>query len=152
MRFTATETVSISVATLAFLGSITSAFYTYSNRNRELDIKLVELGIGILRADPKDTGLTAARGWALQVIEENSRIKFSDEDRAALLQKPLLFKSTSETDRQVQQMLSQMQSSMEDLAKNNNATSSSMLPMMMLMMQNQANEKSKSSTTPSPAK
>ena len=27
-------------------------------------IKLVELGIGILRADPKDTGLTAARGWA----------------------------------------------------------------------------------------
>jgi hypothetical protein len=152
MRFTATETVSISVAALAFLGSVTSAFYTYSNRNRELDIKLVELGIGILRADPKDTGLTAARGWALQVIEENSRVKFSDEDRAALIHKPLLFNPTSEQTRQLQQMLSQLQSSLETAAKNNNTNTSQTLEMMIRMMQNQANEKSKSSTTPSPAK
>jgi hypothetical protein len=148
MRFTATETVSISVAALAFLGSVTSAFYTYSNRNRELDIKLVELGIGILRADPKETGLTAARGWALQVIEENSRVRFSDEDRAALLQRPLLFNPTSE--RQIQQMMSMMQSSLESAAKNNNTNTAVME--MITMMQNQANEKFKSSTTPSPAK
>jgi hypothetical protein len=95
MRFTATETVSLSVATLAFIGSITSAYYTYSNRNRELDIKLVEIGIGILRADPKDTGLTAARAWAVQVIEENSQVRFSDADRTSLLQKPLLFNAPS---------------------------------------------------------
>jgi uncharacterized protein (DUF1778 family) len=152
MRFTATETVSISVAALAFLGSVTSAFYTYSNRNRELDIKLVELGIGILRSDPKDTGLTAARGWALQVIEENSRVNFSDEDRAALLHKPLLFNPASEQSRQLQQMLGQLQSSLENAAKNNTSTPSQMLPLMMMMMQNQANEKSRSSTTPSPAR
>ena len=152
MRFTTTETVSVTVAALAFLGSITSAFYTYSNRNRELDIKLVELGIGILRADPKETGLTAARGWALQVIEENSRVRFSDEDRAALLHKPLLF---NPTDRAIQEMMSMMQSSLQAAAQTadvNKNTNETMMNMMMKMMQNQANEKPKPSTTPSPEK
>jgi hypothetical protein len=79
------------VASLAFAGSIISAIYTYTSRNRELDIKLVEIGIGILRADPKETGLTAARGWAVQVIEDNSKVKFSPADRETLLLRPLLF-------------------------------------------------------------
>jgi hypothetical protein len=95
MRLKTTEIVSLTVAGLAFAGSLTSAFYTYTNRNRELDIKLVELGIGVLRADPKDTGLTAARGWAIQVIENNSNVKFSDDDRKSLLEKPLLYRSTT---------------------------------------------------------
>ena len=86
------------MAGIAFVGSVVSAFYSYANRNRELDIKLVEIGIGILRADPKDTGLTAARAWAVQIIEDNSRTKFSDADRASLLQKPLLFESSYETE------------------------------------------------------
>jgi hypothetical protein len=91
MRFKATEIVSLAVAALAFGGSILSAFYTYTSRGRELDIKLVEIGIGILRADPKETGLTAARGWAVQVIEDNSRVKFSSADRETLMLRPLLF-------------------------------------------------------------
>jgi hypothetical protein len=91
MRFKATEIVSLAVAALAFGASILSAFYTYTSRNRELDIKLVEIGIGILRADPKETGLTAARGWAVQVIEDNSKVKFSSADRETLLLRPLLF-------------------------------------------------------------
>ena len=91
MRFKPTEIATIAVAGLALVGSVISAFYTYTNRNRELDIKLVEIGIGILRSDPKETGLTAARGWAVQVIEENSRVKFSNDDRQGLLQKPLLY-------------------------------------------------------------
>ena len=93
MRFKPTEIATIAVAGIALVGSITAAFYTYANRNRELDIKLVEIGIGILRTDPKDTGLTAARGWAVQVIEDNSRVKFSTEDRLTLLNKPLLYRS-----------------------------------------------------------
>jgi len=97
MPFKATEIVSLSVAVLAFAGSLTSAFYTYSNRNREMDIKLVEIGIGILRADPKETGLTAARGWAVDVIEHYSGLRFSDSDRATLLQRPLLFRPTIDT-------------------------------------------------------
>jgi hypothetical protein len=94
MRFSATEITTICVAGIALAGSLGSGLYTYANRNRELDIKFVEIGIGILRADPKETGLTAARGWAVKVIEDYSRTKFSDEDRATLLQKPLLYRPT----------------------------------------------------------
>ena len=85
----------ITVAGIAAVAGVMSALltaaYTHTSRNRELDIKLVEIGIGILRSDPKDTGLTAARSWAVQVIEDSSRVKFSEDDRRALLQKPLLY-------------------------------------------------------------
>jgi hypothetical protein len=81
------------VAGIALIGTLATGFYTYANRNRELDIKLVEIGIGILRADPKKSGLTAARSWAIQVIEENSGVQFDEEDRQTLRQKPLLYRS-----------------------------------------------------------
>jgi hypothetical protein len=95
MGFKSSEIATIVVAGIALIGSVVSAFYTYANRNRELDIKLVEIGIGILRVDPKGTDLTAARGWALDVIEHNSKVKFSKADREALLQKPLLYRPTT---------------------------------------------------------
>jgi hypothetical protein len=43
----------------------------------------------ILRADPKED-VTPARGWALDIIEKNSGVPFSGEDRQALLHKPLV--------------------------------------------------------------
>jgi hypothetical protein len=92
MAFKSTEIATIAVAGIALIGSVVSAFYTYANRNRELDIKLVEIGIGILRADPTGANLTPARAWAIQVIEDNSKVKFSNDDRQSLLQKPLLFR------------------------------------------------------------
>jgi hypothetical protein len=92
MRFDGTQIATMSAAGLALIGSLASGFYTYTNRNRELDIRLVEIGINILRADPKQTDLKAARGWAVQVIEDYSKVKFSEADRAALLDKPLLYR------------------------------------------------------------
>ena len=71
MPFKSTEIATIAVAGVALIGSVVSAFYTYANRNRELDIKLVEIGIGILRTDPKGTDLASARAWAIQIIEDN---------------------------------------------------------------------------------
>ena len=147
MPFKATEIVSLSVAFLAFVGSITSAFYTYSNRNRELDIKLVEIGIGILRADPKETGLTAARGWAVDVIEHFSGLQFSDADRQALLQRPLLFRPTvtvapTQNDA-LQEILRQLSQSIQESA--NQVTpqqQAEMMKMMMQMLQNQDKAKS----------
>lgn len=96
MRFSAPEIVSLTVASIAFAGSIVSGFYAYANRNRELDIKLVEIGIGILRSDPKETGIFAARSWAIDVIENHSRFKFSAQDREALLNRPLVIDPPSE--------------------------------------------------------
>lgn len=89
MRFKPTEIVSLAVAALAFAGSGVSALYTYTSRNRELDIRLVEIGIGVLRADPKETGIAGARNWAIQVIENSSNIMFSETDKKALLERPL---------------------------------------------------------------
>jgi hypothetical protein len=52
------------------------------------------LAIGILRADPKED-VTPARGWALDIIEKNSGVPFSQDDREALLHKPLSGKEAS---------------------------------------------------------
>jgi hypothetical protein len=95
MRFKSTEIATIAVAGVALIGSVVSAFYTYANRNRELDIKLVEIGIGILRTDPNGADLASARAWAIQVIEDNSKVKFSAGDRESLLKNPLLYRPTT---------------------------------------------------------
>jgi hypothetical protein len=58
-------------------------------KDEEVRVHLVEIAIGILRADPKED-VTPARAWAIDVIEKNSGVKFLAEDRAALLHKPIL--------------------------------------------------------------
>jgi hypothetical protein len=64
------------------------AYFTFASKDQELKVHLVEIAIGILRADPKED-VTPARGWALDIIEKNSGVPFSREDREALLHKPL---------------------------------------------------------------
>ena len=61
---------------------------TFASKDQELKVHLVEIAIGILRADPKED-VTPARGWALDIIEKNSGVPFSQQDREALLRKPL---------------------------------------------------------------
>lgn len=78
--------VSIVLAVVALVGTIITGFYTYTNRNRELDIELVKIGIGILRADPKETQTKGARGWAIETIGLYSGIKFSEEAKKELLE------------------------------------------------------------------
>jgi hypothetical protein len=93
MLFKATEIVSITAAGIACVGAVVSALipalYTHTSRNRELDIKLVEIAISILRADPKETQTQGARTWAIEVIEAHSGRKFSAEARSELLQNKL---------------------------------------------------------------
>jgi hypothetical protein len=91
MRFKPTEIVTIIVAAIAFLGAISSAFYTYTARNRELDIELVKIGIAILRADPKEAQTNAAREWAIKIIEAHSGQPFSTEAKADLLNNKLTY-------------------------------------------------------------
>jgi hypothetical protein len=91
MRFRATEVVSLLVAVIALVGTLANSFYAYSNRNRELDIELVKLGVAILRADPQETQTRGAREWAINVIETFSRVPFTAKARAELLSNKLLF-------------------------------------------------------------
>ena len=72
-----------------FWGSSFGAGYlAFASKDQELRVHLVEIAISILRADPKED-VTPARGWALDVIQKNSDVPFSKEDRDALLHKPL---------------------------------------------------------------
>jgi hypothetical protein len=64
------------------------AYFTFASKDEELKVHLVEIAIGILRAAPTED-VTPARGWALDVIEKNSGVPFTKEDREALLHKPL---------------------------------------------------------------
>jgi hypothetical protein len=97
MRFKPTEFATIIVATIAFLGAIASAFYTYTARNRELDIELVKIGIAILRADPKETQTAGAREWAIRLVEARSGQSFSDEAKKELLQNQLIYPDVAYT-------------------------------------------------------
>jgi hypothetical protein len=75
------------------LGTIVTALLPYWNRNRELDIKLVEIAIGVLRAEP-NTDVAGARGWAIRVINEKSGIPFSQTEQKELIDHPLPFTPT----------------------------------------------------------
>lgn len=91
MRIKATDYISVIVAFIALFGAFISAFYSYSNRNRELDIELIKIGIGILRADPKETQTAGARTWAIEIIEKYSDHKFSAEAKNELLKNKLVY-------------------------------------------------------------
>ena len=95
MRFKATEIATLSVAGIALIGSIASAAFAWTSRNRELDIELVKIGVAILRAEPKEEQTTGAREWAIDVIEAYSRRSFSADARAQLLKKKLDVQGTT---------------------------------------------------------
>jgi hypothetical protein len=60
------------------------------NRSRELDIKMVEIAIGILREENDEKGkLAAAKGWAVDVINQHSEVNISSAARAELIERPL---------------------------------------------------------------
>jgi hypothetical protein len=80
--------VAVVSAAIAGAASFGAGYLTFASKDQELKVHLVEIAIGILRADPKED-VTPARGWALDIIEKNSGVPFSQEDREALLHKPL---------------------------------------------------------------
>ncbi len=92
----------MTVAGIALTGAIIAAVYSYNDRNaenannngaREVNARLVEIGIGILRADPKEAQTNATREWAIKLIETHSGQPFSDQARSELLNNKLRWES-----------------------------------------------------------
>jgi hypothetical protein len=54
--------------------------------DRQLDTKLFETSVGILR-EPAKTDDDPMRSWAIKVVEKKSGVAFSDQQRAALLKR-----------------------------------------------------------------
>ncbi len=73
----------------AVLAAVATGWFGFASKDEELRVHLVEIAIGILRADPKED-VTPARAWAIDIIEKNSGVPFKADDRAALLHKPIL--------------------------------------------------------------
>ncbi len=107
------------------IGSLVTAWFGYIGHSQDLDVKMVEIGIGILRA-PADDDIASIRSWALDVIEKKSGFPFTREQREVLLKKPL--------DLVLSNMLAQLQTSIDGLAKLNTPSGQSM-QLMQLMQQ-----------------
>ncbi len=82
--------VATPIATLlaAMFGAGIGGWFTYASKENELHVRLVEVAVAILRDDPKDD-VAPVRGWAIRVINENSSVKFTDDETKALMQKRL---------------------------------------------------------------
>jgi hypothetical protein len=71
-------------AVLALVGVYLTGWFTYASKDEELRYHLVEVALGILRADPKKENIKPVRLWAMDVIERDSGVKFSEGAREAL--------------------------------------------------------------------
>lgn len=89
-----------SLAVAAVIGGIAGAAisggFSYLNNKADVDAKLIELGVGILRTEPtKETG--PLREWAIDVIQKRGDFNFSDAQRAVLLNQELPFRGPTFT-------------------------------------------------------
>jgi hypothetical protein len=74
-------------------GAIVTGAFGYFSHQYDLDAKMIELSIGILRAEPTPE-TTPLREWALDVIDRRANFKFNAVQRAVLLKKELPFKGS----------------------------------------------------------
>jgi hypothetical protein len=72
----------------AVFGALVSGGFSYMTQERQLDVKLVEIGISILRA-PAGEDVSAIREWALDLIERRTGTKFKPDQKTALIRRPL---------------------------------------------------------------
>lgn len=79
------------IGALAVVGGASiSAWVADRAAARAFDAKMVEIGVGILATDPGKSDVTAARQWALDLVEKHSGLTFSADGRARLLHSPLV--------------------------------------------------------------
>lgn len=71
-------------ALVAALSASAGAGVTFLNTNREMDVKMVEIAVGILSQEPK-ANIAPAREWAVDLISRYAEVKPSPEVRAALI-------------------------------------------------------------------
>ena len=71
------------------LAAVATGWFSFASKDEELRVHLVEIAIGILRADPKED-VSPARGWAMDAIDKYSGLRpFTADERAALSHKPI---------------------------------------------------------------
>jgi hypothetical protein len=75
----------------AVAGATITGAFSYLDHKGDLDVKFVELSVGVLRATPTQETMPL-REWAIDVIQNRAGFKFNAEQRAVLLKQELPFK------------------------------------------------------------
>lgn len=73
------------------IGAGLTAWVTLQTNSRDIDAKMIELSVGILRSEVKPE-TAPLREWAIDILSKRSGYAFSEPQRAALLKKELPFK------------------------------------------------------------
>jgi hypothetical protein len=71
-------------------GAAITGGFNYVDHQGDLDAKMIELGVGILRAGPTPETVPL-REWAIDVIQKRAKFSFNEAQRNALLNKELPF-------------------------------------------------------------
>jgi hypothetical protein len=84
-----TSVMQMAITFLSLCIAAGAIIYAVKTTSDDRNARLVEIGVSVLRVDPQKEGhLTAARRWALDLIDANAGgVRFSSEARAGLLQK-----------------------------------------------------------------
>jgi hypothetical protein len=73
------------------LGPGVTGWFNYVSHQGDIDAKMIELSVGILRAEPTPETIPL-REWAIDVIDKRAKFSFNAAQRAALLKRELPFK------------------------------------------------------------
>jgi hypothetical protein len=74
-------------------GALVTGGFNYFGHQTDLDAKMIELSVGILRAAPTPE-TTPLREWAIDVIDKRAKFPFNAAQRATLIKKELPFKGS----------------------------------------------------------
>jgi hypothetical protein len=75
---------------LALIAAVATGWFSFASKDEELRVHLVEIAMGILRADPTKEDVAPARAWAMDAIDKYSGLRpFTADERDALLHKPI---------------------------------------------------------------
>jgi hypothetical protein len=78
----------------AILGAIVTGGFNYLSHQGDMDAKMIELSVGILRSEP--TPETAPlREWAIDTIDKRANFSFNPVQKSILLKQPLPFQPPS---------------------------------------------------------
>jgi hypothetical protein len=78
----------------AALGAGITGGFSYLGQKGDLDAKMIELSLGILRAKPTPE-TEPLREWAIAAIQKHGDFTFDDAQKKALLKQPLPFISNN---------------------------------------------------------
>jgi hypothetical protein len=73
------------------LAALITGWFNYRSHQNDIDAKMIELSIGILRAEPTPE-TTPLRQWAVDVMNKRGGASFSEGQRAILLKQELPYK------------------------------------------------------------